>query len=315
MDGGFSVVSSDSSYTLELQQTRNGVAAQPAARTGDWREQLQRNYLVKRGEGGGVEGGKKRRGEKELNKNSIQLLPLDHSSPHPAALSASASHVAVPTRREDEERKELIAALVKERAKADGIRDLIGQCYNCAAVGSWGKLRRRFTSPSLPTSPRTLLTSPRDLSDVLQDCHDFLSDHQEGQQGEHMALRRHNLVTELVNYPEVYDALSHLLAHPRSVSPPHQHQQQPESLNDQQHQGQEEEQQGGGGREGEDAAVATKLSAREGRERRRKSGPPQEVTASSLGLSEDVLRYFQEERSRREEQELDERGRRVFGSR
>lgn len=103
-------------------------------------------------------------------------------------------------------------------------------------------------------------------------------------------------MTELVNYPEVYDALSQLLTHPRSLSP---HQQHFETQD--QDQGAQEQQ--GEGEEGEGG----KQSAREGREGRKAS--------SSLDLSDDVLRYFQEERSRREEQELDERGRRVFGSR
>lgn len=142
------MVSSDSSYTLELLRTRNGALPQSSAQlrdtAGDWREQLQRNYLVKRGEGagggGGSEGGKRRR-EKEVNRNSIQLLPLGHSH-----AGVTSTHAPVPTKREEEERKELIAALVKERAKSDGIRDLIGQCYNCAAVGPWSKLRRRSLS-------------------------------------------------------------------------------------------------------------------------------------------------------------------------
>jgi hypothetical protein len=167
MDGGYSVVSGDSSsYTLELQQTRPGLGPglgplpPHVARTNDWREQLQRDYLVKRGEGttapltggGGSVGStsvsKTKRGtgkgkEKEVNRNSIQLLPLDHFP----------LHNTVATKKEEEERKELISALVKERAKADGIRDLIGQCYNCAAVGPWRKLRTRSPTLSLSSLP------------------------------------------------------------------------------------------------------------------------------------------------------------------
>jgi hypothetical protein len=155
LDGGFSVLSNDSSYTLELQQTHDPTALwrDPAQRAGNWREQLQRDYLVTRGvdtAGTATARRKAKEKEKELKRNSIQLRPL----------ARSAVHYPVPTKREEEERKELLAALVMERAKADGIRDLIGQCYNCAAVGPWSKQRRRsvglhprHSSPPLFSSP------------------------------------------------------------------------------------------------------------------------------------------------------------------
>lgn len=44
----------------------------------------------------------------------------------------------------ERERRELVSLLVTERAKQDGVKDFLGQCYNCASVGSWRKLRKRY---------------------------------------------------------------------------------------------------------------------------------------------------------------------------
>jgi hypothetical protein len=286
------VVSNDSSYTLELQQTRDpsSLVRNPAQRSGNWREQLQRDYLVTRGvdteaTGTAAAAARRKAKEKELKKNSIQLRPL----------ARSAVHFPVASKREEEERKELVAALVKERAKADGIRDLVEQCYNCAAVGSWSKQRRRSVprSPSLPPSAHGPLLC-RDLVDVLQDCHDLLGDEDHEGQVEQLPQRHRELVQELVNYPDVYHALNHLLHHPGPGPGPGAS--RPYSASDQTTDGDEAPDE-------EDLTGA--LSNDEG------TG---DENGGGLSLSEDVMKYFHRERSRREELELDEIGRRVFGS-
>jgi hypothetical protein len=139
--------------------------------------------------------------------------------------------------------------------------------------------------------------------DVLQDCHDLLGGDEEhgGQAVDQLPSQRHReLVQELVNYPDLYDALNYLLHQPGGGGPGVNH---PDSANDQ---------------PAEAADEVRELSAGEGGGLERDESPKKESNITEAGpllsLSEDVMKYFHEERSRREELVLDEIGRRVFGS-
>mmetsp|Transcript_9006 Transcript_9006/g.9525 ORF Transcript_9006/g.9525 Transcript_9006/m.9525 type:complete len:450 (+) Transcript_9006:81-1430(+) len=278
LDGGFSVGSNDSSYTLELQQIRsvnqlNGIRAN---KTSDWREQLQRDYLVTR------EVSEKEKEKKDTlklkkgKKNSVQLAPIesvDFSGSKQLQLPM-VKNIRHEKEEQERERKELVSRLVTERAKQDGVRDFIGQCYNCASVGSWRKFRSR------------------DLQDILQDCQDVireLSSEPNEDQMNNLYKRKEELVQELVNYPEVYDSITMIISS------------QSQTIDDREFRSNNNE--GVDKDEGE---------INGGRESARGSARENHGN-DELSLADDVRKYFNEEKMKREEYELNERSRRLFG--
>lgn len=278
VDGGFSVGSNDSSYTLELQQVRsiNQLNGLRATKTSDWREQLQRDYLVTRE----VSNEKEKKDTLKLKKgkkNSVQLAPLD-TLDYPGTKQFQlpmVKNIRHEKEEQERERKELVSRLVTERAKQDGVRDFIGQCYNCASVGSWRKLRSR------------------ELYEVLQDCQAVakeLSKQTNEEQINELLQTKDQLIQELVNYPELYDSISILISSQSQISDDHEF-----NSND-----------------NEDIDRNDEHEIVDGRESARSNGK-ENYNIDELSLADDVKKYFNQEKIKREEFELNEKSRRLFG--
>lgn len=132
----------------------------------------------------------------------------------------------------------------------------------------------------------------RDLQDILQDCQDVireLSSEPNEDQMNNLYKRKEELVQELVNYPEVYDSITMIISS------------QSQTIDDREFRSNNNE--GVDKDEGE---------INGGRESARGSARENHGN-DELSLADDVRKYFNEEKMKREEYELNERSRRLFG--
>ena len=137
--------------------------------------------------------------------------------------------------------------------------------------------------------------SLREFEDILTDCQTILQNlTSESNESEinNLLKRREELVHELVNYPEVYDSLTVLISSSSSSSLG-----QPLQGQELQNTGRNEPIE----REEGEGAIFNQMTGRSNNEN------------DEINLADDVRKYFNEERMKREEIELNERSRRLFG--